>query len=150
MSLEARINDDIKTAMLAKDQVSLRGLRAIKSAIINAKTEPGAGGELPADKEAGLLQKLVKTRKDSLTIYQQQNRADLAEKEQEEISVIEKYLPQQMSADELKAEIQKIITETGANSMKDMGKVMGAANAKFAGKADSKSISEAVKAALAG
>ncbi|MDX2001468.1 MAG: GatB/YqeY domain-containing protein [Chitinophagales bacterium] len=148
MSLEARINDDIKQAMLAKDQVRLRGLRAVKSAILLAKSEPGASDTFGEEKEIQILQKLVKTRKDSMAIYQQQNRPDLAEKEQEEIATIEPYLPKQLSAEELQAAIKEIIAELGASGMKDMGKVMGQANAKLAGKADSKSISDVVKAAL--
>jgi len=149
MSLTDRINEDIKKAMLAKDQTALRGLRAVKSAILLIMTEPGAGNELSEEKGIALLQKLVKTRKDSLTIYEQQKREDLAVKEREEIEVIEKYLPKQLSPEEVKAEVVKIIAETGASSMKDMGKIMGLANARLAGKADSKSISDVVKAALA-
>ncbi len=148
MSLETRINDEIKKAMLAKDQVSLRGLRAVKSAIQLARTSEGATGELAEAQEIQILQKLIKTRKDSLDIYNQQNRPDLAEKEQEEVAVIERFLPQQLGADELKAEIQKIVAETGATNMKDMGKVMGLANSRLAGRADNRSISEAVKALL--
>lgn len=135
--------------MLAKDQVALRGLRAVKSAIQLAKTSEGAtGGDLTEAQELQILQKLVKTRKDSLDIYNQQNRPDLAEKEQEELAVIEPFLPKQLTADELKAEIQKVIAETGATSMKDMGKVIGQANTRLAGRADGRSISEAVKALL--
>src|SRR5437762_11281525 len=114
MSLEQKIMADLKTAMLARDEKSLRGLRAIKAAILLAKTSEGAGGELKEDDEIKLLQKLVKQRKDSLEIYQQQNRADLAQKEKEEIEIIEKFLPQQMSADELKVALSKIISEVGA------------------------------------
>src|SRR5215467_5019319 len=111
MSLEQKIMADLKTAMLAKDEKSLRGLRAIKAAILLAKTSEGAGDELKEDDEVKLLQKLVKQRKDSLEIYQQQNRSDLAQKEQEEIEVIEKFLPQQLSAEELKTELAKIIQQ---------------------------------------
>ena len=150
MSLEVTINDEIKKAMLAKDQVSLRALRAVKSAIQIARTAEGSNGELTEAQDLQILQKLVKTRKDSLDIYKQQNRPDLAEKEQEEVAVIERFLPKQLSADEIKAEVQSIITETGATSMKDMGKVMGLANARLAGRADGRSISETVKALLAG
>src|ERR1700745_4379116 len=107
MSLEQKTMADLKTAMLAKDEKSLRGLRAIKAAILLARTSEGAGGELKEDDEIKLLQKLVKQRKDSLEIFQQQNRADLAQKEKEEIDVIEKFLPEQMSAEELQAEIKK-------------------------------------------
>ena len=139
---------DLKTAMLAKDEKSLRGLRAIKAAILLAKTSEGAGGELKEDDEIKLLQKLVKQRKDSLEIYQQQKRSDLAQKEQEEIEVIEKFLPKQLSAEELQLEIKKIIAETGATSSADMGKVMGAATKKLSGKADGKTISATVKELL--
>ena len=148
MSLEQKIMTDLKTAMLAKDEKALRALRAIKAAILLAKTSEGAGGELKEEDETKLLQKLVKQRKDSLEIYQQQNRADLAQKEQEEIEVIEKFLPKQLSAEELQLEIKKIIAETGATSAADMGKVMGVATKKLAGKADGKTISTAVKELL--
>ena len=134
--------------MLAKDEKSLRSLRAIKAAILLAKTSEGASGELKEDDEIKLLQKLVKQRKDSLEIYQQQNRADLAQKEQEEIEVIEKFLPKQLSAEELKAEVSKIIASVGASSPADMGKVMGAATKQLAGKADGKTISALVKELL--
>src|ERR1043165_7010806 len=119
MGLEQKIMADLKTAMLAKDEKALRSLRALKAAILLAKTSEGAGGELKEENETKLLQKLVKQRKDSLEIYQQQNRADLAQKEQEEIEVIEKFLPKQLSAHELKAEISSIITEVGASSPAD-------------------------------
>jgi len=148
MSLEQKIMADLKTAMLAKDEKSLRGLRAIKAAILLAKTSEGSGGELKEDDEIKLLQKLVKQRKDSLEIYQQQNRTDLAQKEQEEIDVIEKFLPKQLSSEELHLEIKKIIAETGASSPADMGKVMGVATKKLSGKADGKTISAAVKELL--
>jgi len=148
MSLEQKIMADLKTAMLARDEKSLRGLRAIKAAILLAKTSEGAGGELKEDDEIKLLQKLVKQRKDSLEIYQQQKRTDLAQKEQEEIEVIEKFLPKQLSAEELQLEIKKIIAATGATSSADMGKVMGAATKKLSGKADGKTISAAVKELL--
>lgn len=149
MALEQTINDEIKAAMLAKDQSRLRGLRAIKAAIILAKTSEGAGGQLAEADEVKLLQKLVKSRKDSLEIYQKQNRADLAEKEQEEITVIESFLPKQLGADELKGIISKIIEQTGAQSPADMGKVMGAASKQLAGQADGKTISAVVKELLA-
>src|SRR5215210_6670364 len=116
MSLEQQIMAEMKDAMKAKDEATLRGLRAIKAEIIKAKTEPGAGGEVSADKELAMLQKMMKQRKDSLEIYQQQSRADLAKKEEEEIAVIEGFLPKQLSAEELKGELQKIITDTGASS----------------------------------
>jgi uncharacterized protein YqeY len=149
MALEQKIMTALKAAMLAKDEAALRSLRAIKAAILLAKTSEGAGGELKEEDEVKLLQKLVKQRKDSLEIFTAQNREDLAKKEKEEIEVIEKFLPQQMSADELRTEIAAIIAETGASSPADMGKVMGAASKKFAGKADGKTISTIVKELLA-
>ena len=148
MSLEQKIMGELKTAMLAKDEKALRSLRAIKAAILLAKTSEGAGGELKEDGELKLLQKLVKQRKDSLEIYQQQNRADLAQKEQEEIEIIEKFLPKQLSAEELRSEIASIISEVGATSPADMGKVMGFATKKLGGKADGKTISALVKELL--
>ena len=148
MSLEQKIMTELKTAMLAKDEKALRSLRAIKAAILLAKTSEGGGGELKEEDEIKLLQKLVKQRKDSLEIFTQQNRADLAQKEKEEIDVIEKFLPKQMSPDELKAELKMIIAEVGASSPADMGKIMGAATKKFAGKADGKTISALVKELL--
>jgi uncharacterized protein len=149
MALEQTIMADLKTAMLAKDEAALRGLRAIKAAIILAKTAEGANGELKEEDETRLLQKLVKSRKDSLEIFQQQNRPDLAKKEEEEIAVIEKFLPKQLSADEVKAELTAIIAAVGATSPADMGKVMGAATKQLAGKADGKIISVLVKELLA-
>src|SRR5437773_7883697 len=149
MNLEQKIMAELKTAMLAKDEKALRSLRAVKAAILLAKTAEGAGGELKEEDEIKLVQKLVKQRKDSLEIYQQQNRTDLAQKEREEIEVIEKFLPQQLSTDELKILLTKIIAETGASSPADMGKVMGAATKQLAGKADGKSISAMVKELLA-
>jgi len=139
----------MKDAMKSKNEASLRALRAIKAEIIKAKTDPGAAGEVSEEKEIGLLQKMMKQRKDSLEIYQQQNREDLAKKELEEIAVIEKYLPQQLTGDELKAQLQQIISDTGASSPADMGKVMGAATKKLAGRADGKTISAMVKELLA-
>jgi uncharacterized protein len=149
MNLEQKIMADLKTAMLAKDEVGLRSLRAIKAAIIIAKTSEGAKGEISDEDETKLLQKLVKSRKDSLEIFQQQNRPELAKKEEEEIAVIEKFLPKQMSADEVKAELIKIFAEVGASSPADMGKVMGVATKQLAGKADGKTISSLVKELLA-
>lgn len=149
MSLEQKIMAEMKEAMKAKDEAGLRSLRAIKAEIIKAKTEPGAGGEISEEKEVSLLQKMMKQRKDSLEIYQQQSRADLAQKEQEEMAVIEKFLPRQLSAEELKEALQKIIAEIGAASPADMGKVMGAATKQLAGKADGKTISATVKELLA-
>lgn len=148
MGLEQTIMGDMKKAMLAKDEKSLRAIRAIKAAIIIAKTSEGAGGELKEEDETKMLQKLVKQRKDSLAIYQQQNRSDLAQKEQEEIEVIEQYLPKQLSPSELNERLSKIITEAGASSPADMGKVMGLATKQLAGLADGKAISAAVKELL--
>lgn len=148
MSLTDRINVDMKEAMKAKDQVTLRGVRAIKSALMMLLTEAGAAKELTEDQELQVLQKLVKTRRDSLDIYKQQNREDLAAKELEEIEVIERYLPKQLSDEEVEAIIAEVVSETGANSMKDMGKVMGMASKRLAGKADNRKISEMVKAKL--
>lgn len=139
---------DLKTAMLAKDEKGLRALRAVKSAIILAKTAEGASGEIKEEDEIKLLQKLVKQRKDSLEIYEKQGRHDLASKEKEEIEVIEKFLPKQMDASELKSVIEKIVVETGASSPADMGKVMGIANKQLAGKAEGKTIAEIVKELL--
>ena len=148
MSLETQVMDLLKDAMKAKDEGSLRGLRAIKAEIIKAKTEPGAGGVVTEDGELKLLQKLVKQRKDSLEIYVQQNREDLATKETEEIIVIEKFLPKQLSEADLKAALTTIITSVGATSAADMGKVMGVASKQLAGKADGKTISAVVKELL--
>jgi uncharacterized protein len=148
MGLEQKVMTELKTAMLAKDEAGLRSLRAIKAAILLAKTAEGSGGELKEEDEVKLLQKLVKQRKDSLEIFQQQNRHDLAQKEQEEIAVIEKFLPTQLSAEELKESLTKIIADVGASSPADLGKVMGIATKQFAGKADGKTISSLVKELL--
>ena len=148
MSLEQKIMTDLKTAMLAKDEAGLRSLRAIKAAIIIAKTAEGAKGEINEDEEIKLLQKLVKSRKDSLEIFQQQNRPELAKKEEEEIAVIEKFLPKQLSQEEIKDMVTKIIAEAGASSPADMGRVMGIATKQLAGKADGKTISALVKELL--
>jgi len=148
MSLEARINEDLKTAMKAKDEVALRGIRAIKSAILLVKTD-GSGVELNETSEVQLLQKLVKTRQESLDIYLKNDRAALAEIEKEEIEVIKRYLPAMLEGEELEAILKQIITEAGATSAKDMGKVMGAANKHLAGKADGRAISDIVKRLLA-
>src|SRR5580700_4879598 len=146
MSLEEKINADLKTAMLAKQDAVVRGLRAIKSAIIIEKTS--GGGAITVEVENKMLQKLVKQRKESVDIYIQQNRADLAKTEQEEIAVIEKYLPKQMDENELRAELKKIIENVGAKTPADLGKVMGVASKQFAGKADGKMISQIVKELL--
>jgi uncharacterized protein len=148
MQLEKQVMDQLKTAMLAKDEASLRSLRAIKAAILLAKTSEGAGGELKDEDEIKLLQKLVKQRRDSAEIFHQQNREDLAVKEEEEIRVIEKFLPKQLDGEELKAILRSIITQTGASSPSDLGKVMGVATRQLAGKADGKAISTAVKELL--
>lgn len=145
MSLEQKVMTDLKTAMLAKDEKSLRSLRAIKAAIILAKTAEGAGGEIKQEDEIKLLSKLIKQRRDSLEIYKQQNRNDLAQKEQEEIEVIEKFLPAQLDEEELRSQLKKIISDVGATSPADMGKVMGVATKQLAGKADGKAISAVVK-----
>lgn len=148
MSLEQKIMTELKAAMLSKDEAALRSLRAVKAAILLAKTSEGSGGELKEEDEIKLLQKLVKSRKDSLEIYQQQNRPDLAKKEEEEIAVIEKFLPKQLSPEEIKTALAAIIAETGASSPADMGKVMGVATKQLAGKADGKTISALVKELL--
>jgi uncharacterized protein YqeY len=148
MSLETQIMGEMKEAMKAKDEGTLRGLRAIKAEIIKAKTEPGANGIVTEEGELKLLQKLVKQRKDSLDIYNQQNRPDLAQKELEEIAVIEKFLPKQLSEAELTAAVSAIIASVGAAGPQDMGKVMGVATKELAGKTDGKAISAVVKALL--
>ncbi len=149
MALEQKVMAEMKDAMKAKDEAGLRGLRAIKAAIIIAKTAEGAGGELKEEDEAKLLQKLVKQRKDSLEIYEKQNREDLAQKEREEIVIIEKFLPAQLDSAALKEVLSKIIAATGASSAADMGKVMGIATKQLAGQADGKTIGAAVKELLA-
>ena len=149
MSLEEKVMTGMKEAMKSKNEALLRGLRAIKAEIIKAKTEPGANGQINAEGELKLLQKLVKQRKDSLEIFQQQNREDLAKKEQEEIAVIEQFLPKQLDADELKKIIAEIITTTGAAGPQDIGKVMGVASKQLSGQADGKAISAVVKELLA-
>jgi uncharacterized protein len=148
MSLEQTIMADLKVAMRSKDEKALRSLRAIKAAIIIAKTSEGAGGEVSAEEEMKILQKLVKQRKDSLQIYQQQNRADLALTEEEEIEIIEKYLPKQLDADAIKEALTQIIREVGASSIGDMGKVMSLANQRLAGQADGKTINSIAKELL--
>lgn len=147
MSLESKIQSDLKEAMKAKDQAAMRSLRAIKSAILLFQTS-GEGKELDEAAEIKMLQKLVKQRQESLEIYQKQGRDDLAQTEREEIEVIRKYLPEQLSEEKLKEIISGIVRETGASSMKDMGRVMGMANQKLAGKADGKTIAGLVKELL--
>lgn len=148
MSILDRINEDIKKAMLAKEKEKLEALRAVKAAFLLAKTEAGASEELAYEKELQIIQKLIKQRRDSAEIYKQQNRMDLYEPEEFQAEIISQYLPAQLSEEELRLEISKIIQETGASSIRDMGKVMGIANSKLVGKADSKSISGIVKQLL--
>jgi uncharacterized protein YqeY len=148
MGLEAKVMELMKEAMKAKDDAALRGSRAIKAAIIIAKTSEGAGGVLKEEDEIKLLQKLVKQRKDSIEIFRRQNREDLAVKEEEEVAVISRFLPAQLEGDALKEVIRKIIETVGAKSAADIGKVMGAANKQLAGQADGKSISAVVKELL--
>ena len=148
MSLQASIDQDIKTAMLAKNEAGLRGLRAIKSALLVAKTEKGAAQQLDEATELKVLQKLVKQRKESAAIYQEQNRPDLYQIEAEEIAVIEAYLPKALAEEEVAAIIRNLINQSGASGMQDMGKVMGLATKELAGQADGKLISELVKQLL--
>ena len=147
MSLESKVMEEMKTAMKAKDEAGLRTLRAIKAAILIEKTSGGATEMTEAD-EMKMLQKMAKQRRDSLDIFKAQNREDLAAKEEEELAILARFLPQQMSADDLRAAVKEIIAQTGATSPADMGKVMGAANKQLAGKADGKAISELVKELL--
>jgi uncharacterized protein len=148
MSLEEKVMGEMKDAMKAKNEPVLRSLRAIKAEIIKAKTEPGANGQISAETEGKMLQKMVKQRKDSLEIFQQQNRADLAQKETEEIAVIEKFLPKQLDETALKTAVAEIIAELGASGLGDLGKVMGVASKQLAGQADGKTISTMVKSLL--
>lgn len=150
MALQEKIDQDIKAAMLAKDQARLRGLRAIKAALLLAKAEKGPTEALSEDTEVKVLQKLAKQRKESAEIYQQQNRDDLYQIEMEELAVIESFLPKQLSREEIESVVRQLISETGATGPKEMGKVMGLANQKLVGKADGKTISEIAKALLAG
>ncbi|MFD2164481.1 GatB/YqeY domain-containing protein [Paradesertivirga mongoliensis] len=146
--LEQEINKEIKAAMLSKNEARLRGLRAIKAALLLAKTEKGASESITEDAEIKVLQKLAKQRRESAEIYKTQNRDDLYTIEVEELDVIESFLPRQLSAQEVETEVKAIIQNTGASSVKDMGKVMGAANKQLAGKADGKLVSEIVKQLL--
>lgn len=148
MSLKQQIDTDIKNAMLAKNKEELEALRSIKSMILLAETEKGSVSEISSDTENKILMKAAKQRKESADIFQQQNRSDLAERELFQLEVINRYLPKQLSADELTAELTKIIGEAGAKGPQDMGKVMGMATKKLAGKADGKLISEVVKKLL--
>jgi hypothetical protein len=149
MALEEQIMAEMKEAMKSKNEAALRGLRAIKAEIIKAKTDPGAGGVIDEATEQKFLQKMMKQRRDSLAIFEQQGRADLAAKEKEEMEVIEKFLPKQLDEAAIKEVVAKIIAETGAASAADMGKVMGAASKQLAGQADGKTISNIVKELLA-
>lgn len=148
MSLKDRINTDIKAAMLAKEKEKLTALRAIKSMILLAETEKGAGDAMSEDAEMKLLMKAAKQRKDSYELYIEQNREDLAQVEKSELDVISAYLPKQMSEEELRDELSKIIAQVGASGPQDMGKVMGMATKSLAGKADGKAISSVVKSLL--
>ena len=148
MSLSDQISEQMKTAMKAKDATSLRGLRAIKSALMLLATQEG-GKVITEEDEMATLVKMAKQRKDSLGIYQEQNRPDLAVIEEEELAIIEKFLPSQLNEEEVHTEIKSIIALTGSAGMKDMGKVMGMANGKLQGRADGKMIADMVKALLA-
>ncbi|MEL1253157.1 GatB/YqeY domain-containing protein [Flavobacterium sp. DGU38] len=148
MSLQAQIMDEIKTAMKAKDTVALEALRAVKSELLLASTASGSKEELSEDEEIKLLQRLVKTRKESARIFTEQNRPDLAEPELAQVAVIEKFLPAQLSEEEVEAVIAKIISETGASGIASMGKVMGLASAQLGGTAEGKTISTIVKKLL--
>lgn len=148
MSLQSQVMTELKAAMKAKDSVALESLRAIKSAILLAQTETGGGGELSEEAEIKLLQKLVKQRKDSAALYTDQGRADLAEPELAQAAVIEKFLPEQLSEEEITAVVKATIEKVGTSGMQDMGKVMGMASKELAGKADGKTISGIVKTLL--
>lgn len=148
MSLEEKINADIKQAMLAKEKERLEALRAVKSAVLLLKTDKNFTGEVAEKDEIATLQRLVKQRKEAAIMYKEQNREDLYDVEMFQVGIIEKYLPQQMSEEEIRIALQNIITEVGATSAKDMGKVMGTAQKTFAGKADNKIVSQLVKELL--
>jgi uncharacterized protein YqeY len=147
--ISTTIDQEIKQAMLAKDQAKLRGLRAIKAALLLAKTEKGSAEEITDEAELKILQRLVKQRKESADIYKQQGREDLSVIEEEEIEVISQFMPKQLGREEVEAVIANLIKEAGASSVKDMSKVMGLANKELAGKADGKLIAEIVKTQLA-
>lgn len=149
MSLQNDIMEGIKTAMKAKDTVTLESLRAVKSALLLAQTEAGANGEMSSEDEIKLLQRLVKQRKDSANIYIEQGRQDLADPEIAQAAVIEKFLPAQLSEEEVEAVVRKIVADNGFSGMADMGKVMGLASKELAGSADGKTISSIVKKVLA-
>ena len=149
MSLIIKIDAEIKSAMLAKQEARLRGLRAIKAALLLAKTEKGVSEELTEEAELKAVQKQIKQRKDSIEIYKQQNRADLAKIEEDELAVLEEFMPKQLSADELRTAIENLVAELGVSDPKEMGKVIGAANKALSGKSDGKSIADMVKQVLA-
>jgi hypothetical protein len=148
MNLEQQINDDIKSAMLSKDRDKLEALRAIKAALLLEKTKEGTTGEIPETVELKLLQKLVKQRRESAEIYRSQNRQDLVDAELFQAGIIGRYLPEALSEEEVTAKVREIIAQTGAASIKDMGKVMGTASKVLAGQADNQMVSEIVKKLL--
>ncbi|MGI9545980.1 MAG: GatB/YqeY domain-containing protein [Flavobacteriaceae bacterium] len=148
MSLQEQVMNELKTAMKTKDSVALESLRAIKSALLLAQTEKGASGSLAEGEELKLLQKLVKQRKDSAAIYKEQGRDDLAEPELAQAAVIEKFLPKQLDEEEIVKVVERVIEQTGAESMKDMGKVMGIVSKELSGQADGKTISTIVRSKL--
>jgi len=148
MSLDTNLNNEIKNAMLQKDEAKLRTLRAIKSAFLLAKTEKGSNGQISEEQELKVLQKLFNQRKESFEIFTKENRSELAQKEKDEMDIIANYLPAQLSDDELKAAVQQIIQELGVTSIKEMGKVMGTASKQLQGKAEGGRISAIVKALL--
>lgn len=149
MNLEIKINEDLKQAMRDKDKRKLEALRAIKASLLLEKTgKDVSGGEIPESVEMKILQKLVKQRKESAVIYREQNRPELAQEEEYQASIIGKYLPEQMSEEDIEDIVREIIDQTGASSMKDMGRVMGMAAKQLAGKADNRKISEIVKRKL--
>ncbi|MHA7830395.1 MAG: GatB/YqeY domain-containing protein [Flagellimonas sp.] len=148
MGLQEKVMTEMKAAMKAKDTVALESLRAVKSAILLAKTDKGGGNELSEEEEVRLVQKLVKQRKDSAAIYQEQGREDLAEPELAQVAVIEKFLPEQLTQEEIEKVVDMTIDSVGASGMQDMGKVMGIVSKELAGQADGKTISAIVKAKL--
>ena len=148
MALEETINNDIKAAMMAKDEARLRAVRAIKSEIIKAKTEKGGNGVVSPEKESQILQKMVKQRRDSISEFEKANRQDLIDKEKEEVAVIEKYLPAMLSEAEVIEVVKQAIAATGATTQKEMGKVMGIVSKQLAGKADNKLVADTVKSLL--
>ncbi|MBN1953252.1 MAG: GatB/YqeY domain-containing protein [Bacteroidales bacterium] len=148
MKLSNQVNEDIKSAMKARDKVTLEALRAVKTAFTLARTQEGSKNELSDEEEHKIIQRLVKQRKDSAAIYQQQAREDLYQKEIEEVEVLEKYLPEKMSNEELESYLKGLIEKTGASGMQDMGKVMGTATVELAGKAEGKEIAGMVRKLL--